>query len=83
VWVDPNQVIADDDEGHLFRVPFTTDDNGNVTFGDPVRVMQEFRDLPAVAASAWRASSPLVSRRRSSPAQTTASARPRQIKERA
>lgn len=51
VWVDPNQVIADDDEGHLYRVTFTTDTDGNVVFDDPVRVMQEFRDLPAVAAS--------------------------------
>lgn len=51
VWVDPNQVVADDEEGHLFRVPFSTDADGNVEFAEPVRVMQEFRDLPAVAAS--------------------------------
>jgi hypothetical protein len=51
VWVDPNQVIADDDEGHLYRIPFSSDADGNVAFGDPVHVQQEFRDLPAVAAS--------------------------------
>lgn len=47
IWVDPNQVICDDDEGHLYRVPFTTDENGNATFGDPIRVVQQFRDVPA------------------------------------
>lgn len=47
VWVDPNQVIADDDEGHLYRVPFSTDDNGNASFGDPVRVVTQYRDMPA------------------------------------
>lgn len=46
VWVDPNQVIADDDEGHLYRVPFTTDSDGDVTFGDPIRVVTQYRDVP-------------------------------------
>lgn len=47
VWVDPNQIICDDDEGHLYRVPFTTDADGIASFGDPVAVVQQFRDLPA------------------------------------
>lgn len=43
IYVDPDEIIADDDEGHLWRVPFATDGNDTVTFDEPVRV--DFADV--------------------------------------
>lgn len=42
IRVDPSEVIADDDEGNLWLVPFSTDGEDAVTFGDPVRVREVF-----------------------------------------
>lgn len=61
VRVDPNEVIADDGEGHLWSVPFTTDGIDAITFGTPVRVAQTF--VP-VGAGDGAAASALVGRRR-------------------
>jgi hypothetical protein len=55
LWIDAGQIIADDDEGHLYRVPFSTDADGNVTFDDPVRGVLDFRDVPEQVAAAVRA----------------------------
>lgn len=51
VRVDPNVIIADDDEGSLWRVPINTDADQNVTFGEPERVLQTFEPAPEAAAS--------------------------------
>lgn len=47
---DPNEIVADDDEGNLFLVPFSSDGDQQVTFGDPRRALQIFVDAPASAA---------------------------------
>jgi Mu-like prophage I protein len=49
LWTDPNEVIADDDEGSLYRVPFSSNDKQEVTFDEPVRVIERFEDAPATA----------------------------------
>lgn len=49
IRIDPAEVIVDDDEGGLWRVPFSTDGTDEVTFSDPVKVREEFVDLPAAA----------------------------------
>lgn len=51
VRVDPNVIIADDDEGSLWRVPIQTDADQNITFGEPERVLQTFQPAPEAAAS--------------------------------
>ena len=51
VRVDPNVVIADDDEGSLWRVPIQTDADQNITFGEPERVIQTFQPAPEAAAA--------------------------------
>jgi hypothetical protein len=61
IRVDPSEVIADDDEGNLWSIPFTSDGADEVTFGVPVRVREAF--LP-VTASDGAAATALVSRRR-------------------
>jgi hypothetical protein len=50
VRVDPNVIIADDDEGSLWRVPIQTDADQNITFGEPERVLQTFQPAPEAAA---------------------------------
>lgn len=45
IWTDPNEIIADDDEGHLYRVAFSSDDEGNVTFEEPQEVRETFVDV--------------------------------------
>ena len=50
VRVDPNVIIADDDEGSLWRVPIQTDGDQTITFGDPERVLQTFQPAPEAAA---------------------------------
>lgn len=54
ILVDDAFVLADDDEGHLYRVPITTDADGNVSWGDPARGVLDFREVadtePGVAA---------------------------------
>lgn len=52
VLLDPNELIVDDDDGGLYRVPFSTDGE-DVTFDDPVPVKINYVDAPEpVAASA-------------------------------
>lgn len=50
VRVDPNVIIADDDEGSLWRVPIQTDADQNITFGEPERVIQTFQPAPEAKA---------------------------------
>lgn len=50
VRVDPNVIIADDDEGSLWRVPIQTDADQNITFGEPERVIQTFQPAPEAVA---------------------------------
>jgi hypothetical protein len=59
IRVDPSEIIADDDEGNLWLVPFTTDGADEVTFGEPVRVRETY--VP-VAASAGAQATAMVSR---------------------
>jgi hypothetical protein len=47
IRVDPNEVIAEDDEGNLWSVPFSTDGEDAVTFGAPVRVRETFVPVTA------------------------------------
>jgi hypothetical protein len=57
VRVDPAEIIADDDEGNLWSVPFSTDGKDEITFGEPVKVRQEFVPIEASAegvAAAYR-----------------------------
>lgn len=60
VRVDPSEVIAADEEGNLWSVPFSTDGADEVTFGTPVRVRETF--VP-VEAAAGAAASEVVARR--------------------
>lgn len=56
--LDPNELIVDDDEGHLYRVPFEVSGN-EVSFGDPKEVKVQYVNVPkkkteaALAASAY------------------------------
>lgn len=61
IRVDPYEVIADDDEGGLWSIPFTTDGKSEVTFGEPVKVYDAY--IP-VAASDGVAATAVVSKRR-------------------
>lgn len=56
VMTDPNQlVVEDEDSGQLYLLPFSSDDRGNVSFGEPsaVRVdyVPETREIQKEAAS--------------------------------
>lgn len=51
VRVDPNEIIADDDEGGIWSVSFETDGKDEVTFGEPVRVREEFVPVSASATA--------------------------------
>jgi hypothetical protein len=61
IRVDPNEVIADDDEGGIWSIPFTTDGTDTVTFGTPVRVAETY--VP-VQAGEGQAATAAVQRRR-------------------
>jgi hypothetical protein len=61
VRVDPNEVIADDGEGHLWSVPFSTDGTDTITWGEPQRVAETF--VPVAAAEGAMATE-VVRRRR-------------------
>jgi hypothetical protein len=52
IRLDPDEVIADDGEGGTYRVPFTTDGELDVTFGEAVEVRETFVDVAAPAAAA-------------------------------
>jgi hypothetical protein len=46
-YYDPNELIVEDEEsGELYRVPFTTNDDGEASFDDPVAVRIEYEDKP-------------------------------------
>jgi hypothetical protein len=49
VWADPNQLIVDGENGSLYRVAFSTNDQQEVTFADPVEVLETFTDLEPAA----------------------------------
>jgi hypothetical protein len=52
VRVDPDEVIATDGEGGVFRVPYSTDGEHDVTFGEPVEVRETYVDVTGAAAAA-------------------------------
>jgi len=49
--VDPNRIIADDEEGGLWAVQVTTDENQAVSYGDPEAVLQTYVSAPAASAA--------------------------------
>jgi hypothetical protein len=55
IRVDPDEIIADDDEGSLWRIPFTTDGADEVTFDEPQRVREEFVPVNASVGTAVKA----------------------------
>lgn len=53
IQLDPPQlIICDDMDASVWRVPYTAGSDGDVTFGDPVRVQVEYVDAPADKAAA-------------------------------
>lgn len=50
MYVDPQELIVDDDEGHLYRVPYTVTGD-EVTFAEPEEVRIEYVNVAAVRAS--------------------------------
>jgi hypothetical protein len=54
VRVDPSEIIASDGEGGTWRVPYETDGEYTVSFGQPVQVRETYVDIttPAAASSA-------------------------------
>jgi hypothetical protein len=61
IRLDPDEVIADDERGNLWSVPFTTDGEDAITFGAPQRVRETFVPLAAsqrLAASFARPNKP-------------------------
>ncbi len=46
IYIAPNELIVDDDEGNLYRVPYTTSGD-EVTFKDPTEVKIQFVDASA------------------------------------
>ena len=48
--LNPNELIVDDDEGGLYRIPFSMGKD-DVSFSDPIPVKIEYVDQPAQAAS--------------------------------
>jgi hypothetical protein len=51
VYFDPNELIVDDDEGGLYRVPFQSEGE-EVSFGEPVQVKIQYVDTPAKTKAA-------------------------------
>lgn len=57
MYVDPGELIVDDDEGGLYRISFTTAEDGSVEFGEPAPVKIQYVDQPKdEVAAAIRAS---------------------------
>lgn len=52
VWTDPNELIVDDDEGGLYGVAFSSDEDQKVSFAEPEPKLQTFVPAPAAAAVA-------------------------------
>lgn len=65
VYTDPNEIIADSQDGSLHTVPFTSTDDGTVDFGQPTEVLESFIAVPATAKAATlraaRGSNPVAS----------------------
>lgn len=53
VRFDPNEVIADDEEGNLWSVTFTTDGEDAITFAEPARVRQTYVPVAAARAASF------------------------------
>jgi hypothetical protein len=51
IYVSPNELIVDDDEGTLYRVPYTVDGD-TVTYGEPTAVKIVYQDIAAKKATA-------------------------------
>ncbi len=51
VLIDPHEVIADDDEGNLWSVPFETDGKDTIIFGEPVKVRPEYVPVSATSTT--------------------------------
>lgn len=51
IYLDPNELIVDDDDGALYRVPFTVSGEA-VSFADPVEVKVEYVDVPRAKQAA-------------------------------
>jgi len=49
---DSGKLICDDEEGGLQAVPYTTDEDTNVTFGEPYRVIKRYEAAPEPAEMA-------------------------------
>lgn len=49
VRIDPHEIIADDDEGNCWSVPYETDGKDKVTFGEPTKVRPEYVPVNATA----------------------------------
>lgn len=73
IRLDPDEVIADDDMGGLWLVPFSTDGEDEVTFGEPIAVRTTY--VP-VAASGTLAPPPTVRMRHGQRELATALERP-------
>lgn len=54
MYVDPMELIVDDDEGGLWRVPYSVDTAGAVTFGEATQVVIEYVDKPQAASRTTR-----------------------------
>ena len=53
VELDPeNQLIVDDDNGQLYRIPFSLGGDEGITFSDPITVSIEYNDVSAKAVFA-------------------------------
>jgi hypothetical protein len=71
IRVEDAWILCDDDEGHLYRVPVTTDADGIAAFGEPVAGVLDFREIPdpeagenePVAAGRVRFSTPMAAGR--------------------
>jgi len=64
IRVDPAEVIADDDAGNLWRVPYSTDGEDAVAFGEPVRVRETYVDVPQPDAAPQPAAASVAPRAR-------------------
>ena len=53
IYLEPaTELIVDDDEGSLYRVPFTIASDDSITFSEPAPVRIEYVDSPAPATAA-------------------------------
>lgn len=50
MYLDPPELIVDDNNDHLYRVPYTVAADGTVTFGDSQEVVIEYVNAPANAS---------------------------------